>query len=87
VKEYGPYQVVLVKYPGVTTFEGMKCLVVECSMLDLVKAKSLDPHFYDGKTLNGIKIIGRFPPDPVGVESAALFVRAILSLQDRTMKR
>lgn len=77
VQEFKTHQVILVKYPGVTTFNGIKCLVVKCSLVDLVKTKSLDPHFYDGKRQDGIKIVARFPPDSGGIDNAKGLARAL----------
>jgi hypothetical protein len=77
VHECGFHQVLLVKYPGVTTFGGMKCLVVRASMKDLVKAKTLDPHFYDKKRPDGVEVVGRFPPTSSGIENAKKFARAL----------
>lgn len=77
VHEFGKHQVLLVRYPGVTTFKGMKCLVVKATMKDLVKAKTLDPHFYDKKRPDGVEVVGRFPPTSDGIENAKRFARAL----------
>lgn len=77
VFEYGPYKVLLVNYPGCTNFKGDKCMVVECSMVDLVKAKRIDPHFDDVMPSSKIKIIARFPPNSDGIAMAKNFAKAL----------
>jgi len=68
--EYEEYKVLKVKYPGVSTFNGEKCLLVKCDIVDLLKTKTLDPHFFDGERLSKIKVIARFPPTTNGIGDA-----------------
>lgn len=75
--EYGQYKILLVHYPNCTNFNGMKCLVVECSTLELVNLKRLDPHFTKTVPKNGIKILARFPPDDKGIEMAKRLIQYI----------
>lgn len=77
VFEYGSYKVLVVHYPGCTNFKGDKCMVAECSMLDLVKAKRIDPHFDDIMPSSKIKIIARFPPNAEGVAMAKQFAQTL----------
>lgn len=77
VIEYGPYKVLVVHYPGCTSYKGNKCMVVECSMIDLVKAKRIDPHFDDVMPSSKIKIIARFPPSSAGIEMAKHFAYSL----------
>lgn len=55
----------------------MKCLVVKASMIDLLKAKKLDPHFYDLDRPNGIKVVARFPPTDEGIANAKQFTKTL----------
>ncbi len=83
VIEFGPYKVLVVHYPGCTNFKGVKCMVVECSMVDLVKAKRIDPHFDDAKPTSDIRIVARFPPSPEGIQMAKDFAHTLQSKTHR----
>lgn len=84
VLEYGKYKVLLVHYPNCTNYRGVKCIVAECSMVQLIKLKRLDPHFTEVLPKDGIKIIARFPPSAEGIEMAKDFAKC---LQDNRLKR
>lgn len=77
VFEYGEYKVLIVHYPGCTNFNGEKCMVVKCSMIDLIKAKRLDPHFDKVKPLSNIEIVARFPPSQEGISRAKAVAAAL----------
>lgn len=68
--EVGPYTIVLVNYPGCTTFEGNKILVIEDSKENILLFEEIDPHFFE----NG-KIVARFPATEKGMNNAIRFCR------------
>ncbi|MBP9738760.1 hypothetical protein KBD20_03660 [Candidatus Saccharibacteria bacterium] len=71
VRAVGSYISAIIHYPGCTTFEGNKLLVlagVDESELD--DYKRLDPHFSVDSP-----VVARFKPDEEGWEDALLFMR------------
>lgn len=64
------YVLLKVNYPDATTFEGNKLLLMEgISVKDILKLKSIDPHFFKGG-----KIIARFAPTKKGLALAKKFL-------------
>ena len=59
------YDVLIVTYPGCTTFEGDKIILVEKGFY-YPGMSELDPHFFEGG-----KIIARFKPTPEGLQLAS----------------
>lgn len=67
------YLILRIKYPGCTTFEGVKILVYENATLEqLQKQGTIDPHFSDNKAF--LSPVARFAPDEKGWMRAYSFV-------------
>ena len=79
VVECGEYKVLLVHYPNCTNYKGLKCIVVKCKMVDLVKLKRLDPHFTEVVPPGGVEIFARFPPSDEGKALACEFDKFLSS--------
>lgn len=72
----GRYLVLIVQYPGCTTFEGKKVLVFRDVGIRKIRAlTSLDPHFCDDPSHPSP--VARFRPDDQGWEDAVRFCRAV----------
>ncbi len=68
----GEYIVMRVKYPNCTNREGVKVMVYKATLSQLVRQKSLDPHF--GESKDGyIYPIARFEPTEAGYADALEF--------------
>lgn len=68
----GTYLVVMVNYPDCTNYEGNKILIYyNCSIDDLLKQGSIDPHFSENKKF--FSPIARFEPTDRGWTHARLF--------------
>lgn len=61
------YLLLKIKYHDCTSYEGKKVLLFKCSLKDLLKQKSIDPHFSDNKDY--ISPIARFEPTEQGWEN------------------
>ena len=74
VKE-GKYVLLLVEYPGCTTFEGKKLLVFrDLGLRKLLALTELDPHFCDDPSHPSP--VARFRPDDQGWADAVAFARS-----------
>ena len=72
----GNMVILIVVYPGCTTFEGRKILVFRgVSLRKLLALKELDPHFCDDPAHPSP--VARFRPDDQGWEDAVRFCQAI----------
>ncbi len=70
--------IMLVNYLDCTNYEGNKILVFEnCTYDDLVKQKTIDPHFSENKNFHSP--IARFEPTQRGWDMAVSFVRNVLN--------
>jgi uncharacterized Fe-S center protein len=74
VVENGGFVALKVKYPNCSNLEGIKIMVLQTSIIDLLKTKILDPHFSDTNS-----ILARFEPTDRGWRWAKAF---ILSLEN-----
>lgn len=63
--EYNNHLIVEIKYLDCTNYEGRKILFYEnCTLLDLMKQKSIDPHFSENKKFHSPT--ARFEPTEKG---------------------
>jgi hypothetical protein len=74
VQEFRGHTAARVNYPNCTNYEGMKILVYECTVNELLKESELDPHFCEGGHLSPI---ARFEPTDRGWELAKLTVLSL----------
>lgn len=80
------YVVLLIKYVGCTNYEGQKILLYQnCTFMDLMFQKTLDPHFCDNP--NHIYPIARFIPTLEGWEMALRFVQTCNVFHPYSIKR
>lgn len=70
--DYQECCVLVVRYPGCTTFEGKKVLVLLGKVSDYVGIKNLDPHF----TTDGY-LVARFVPTESGIQCAKDFAQRV----------
>lgn len=78
VCEGNKFLIILINYPDCHNYEGNKILVFEnCTYDDLVKQKTIDPHFSENKFFHSP--IARFEPTQRGWEMAVSFVRSVLN--------
>ncbi len=75
-QEFDNYLLLEIKYLDCINYEGNKVMVYECSMDDLLKQGSIDPHFAENKDFHSP--IARFEPTGKGWEMAHLFIFALL---------
>ena len=59
-----------IQYHDCTNYEGKKILIFECTLVDLIKQKLIDPHFCENKDY--FSPIARFEPTEEGWENACL---------------
>jgi hypothetical protein len=65
------YAVLKVHYPGCTTYNGDKILVINGIVGEIKKRKALDPHFLEKDD----SLVARFPYTPEGFADAQAFCR------------
>ena len=70
-EEIEEYLIVKINYPDCKNYEGNKIMVYNCSMDDLLKQGSIDPHFVENKEF--LSPIARFEPTERGWTHAMLF--------------
>src|SRR5262245_35821448 len=71
----GTFLIAKISYPDCKNYEGKKILVFsDTRRSELLKAKSLDPHFCEGEHLSPI---ARFEPTKKGWEMAVLMCKAV----------
>lgn len=69
----GDYIVLRLRYPNCTNYEGVKLLVYKATLSQLVKQKTLDPHFSNQESY--LSPIARFEPTDSGWVDATEFAR------------
>jgi hypothetical protein len=70
---FGLYIAVKLRYPNCTNYEGVKVLVYKATLSQLVKQKSLDPHFSNQESY--LSPIARFEPTDRGWVDATEFAK------------
>jgi len=90
--QHGPYLVVKLQYPKCKNHKGVKVLVFQATLSQVVKQKIIDPHFgaEDSTKIAGqpdkmIYPIARFAPTLLGWNDAVLFAR-MLANADKNKK-
>ncbi len=76
VETIGVHTILVVRYHGCVNYEGVKILVYDRSPAELLKQKTLDPHFFEAKDV--ASPVARFVPSGKGREMARLFCKAML---------
>lgn len=71
--QIGNFLILKIKYYDCTNFEGEKILVFENTLENVLKQKSIDPHFSDNKKF--ISPIARFEPTIKGWEMATFLTK------------
>lgn len=71
-EQVSDYMVLKVKYPNCTNAEGIKIMVVKGTPLDLLRRKTLDPHFGHPRSP-----IARFEPTDSGWRHALAFTTTL----------
>lgn len=72
-KQYGLFIALKVRYPNCTNREGVKVMVYRATLSQLVRQKSLDPHFGDKEGYH--YPIARFEPNDNGWKNALDFAK------------
>jgi len=74
-EEIGSFLILEVQYLDCTNYEGHKIMLYECSLKDIMKQKSIDPHFSYNPDYHSPK--ARFEPTVRGWEMCKLLVYSI----------
>lgn len=70
-KQIGEFCIFHINYPDADNYEGTKILVYKASLKDVLKQKTLDPHFSESKEF--LSPIARFVPTQEGSEMSQRF--------------
>jgi hypothetical protein len=77
--QVGMYLIVKIQYPNCENHKGMKVLLYACTLGQLVKQGSIDPHFGEPKD-QYIFPKARFTPDPEGWNMALILAKSLDAL-------
>ena len=76
-KQIGEFCILHVNYPDSTNYEGTKILVYRADLREILKQKTLDPHFSESEQF--LSPIARFVPTQEGSELSQRFCEAMVA--------